>query len=96
MVTRKQVEDVLHKIHPQADLEYSFGDYWEAEIFSPPNHYWNEGPHTLVESVPSSLCPKPEFWQRVMDRLEGLEAVPCNDLDRPCEFTKHFGDCEYW
>ena len=95
MATKRQALQALKKIHKDAELECSFGRVWEAEIWAPPGHHWSEGPHSLVEHVgEGELKSKAEFWDRVLERLDGLEAWSCTDPETPCEFITMHGECE--
>ena len=95
MATKRQVLQALKKIHSEAFLECGFGSYWEADIIAPLGYYWDEGPHSLVESVRAGLITTAEFWDRVLDRLDGLEAVSCTDPQTPCEFVQMHGECNW-
>ena len=96
MATKKIVKEYLRNIHADAELDASFGDVWEAEINAPQGFHWCEGPHQLVESCPAGFISKDQFWSNVLDRLQGLEAVRCDDDDNPCEGVDGFGACEWW
>lgn len=94
MKTKQQVQKKLRELYPEARLVVNMMAYrdWDIEIEAPPNHHWDDGPHTRVVCRPKQ-GDKRDFWQDVFDEIDGLTAEPCDgkNCGSSCDNV-----CQYW